>query len=256
MTSIPLPSDPDDVQPDAHLGGVRGPAYATVPEWVLYSDVSANAVRLYATLTRYVGLNEAGWPSRKTLAGRTHLSPTTVDRALQELVDLGALHIEPRYRSDGSQTSSLYYLTTPDATTEATPAHERPPPSPRATSLEVTPRRPNPNDRTPTNARDTDAAFDAAWEHYPRKLNRKGALKAWKAQVSKGASVDDLTTAALHYASGVRGKDPGYIMHGSTFYGPNDRWRDYLAGTVVDTTGQPAGLGFMLGKIQEARHGD
>ena len=112
MSSIPLPSDHADEQPDAHLGGVRDftVPYGTIPEWVLYSDVSANAVRLYVTLTRYVGRNEAGWPSRKTLAGHCHLSPTTVDRALQELVDLGAIRIEPRYRSDGSQTSSLYYL--------------------------------------------------------------------------------------------------------------------------------------------------
>ena len=246
-------------------GGVRGPAYATIPEWVLDAPISATAVRLFAVLTRYVGTNDAAWPSRKTMAGRLHLSPTTLDRALVELTELGAIIMQPRYRSDGSQTSSLYYLwpSTPDSTTDAPHPQERRPPSPSADTppspqtmtLEVTPMRKNPKDRTPSNARrdfEVEVGFDASWDHYPRKVNRKGALRAWIAQCNKGATVEALSLAVLHYAMSMEGKEPTYIMHGATFFGPNDRWQDYLEEPILDRTNEgDAGWALIMGKVAQ-----
>lgn len=75
-----------------------------------------------------------------------------------------------------------------------------------------------------------DDPFDATWALYPRKLNRKGAEKAWLARVKAGADPEDLYRATVNYARLREGRDPTTTMHGATFFGPNDRWEDYVDG--------------------------
>ncbi len=107
---------------------VHGRAYAVIPEWILDAEISASAVRLFATLGRFVGANDAAFPSRRTLAARMHCSVATVDRALSELKGIGAIKIEAQTRGDGSRTSSLFYLwplATPLPTGDGTPHHGR-----------------------------------------------------------------------------------------------------------------------------------
>ena len=51
------------------------------------------------------------WPSRATLAKDLGVqSIRTVDSAIKELVDLGALRVEKRYKANNEQTSNLYIL--------------------------------------------------------------------------------------------------------------------------------------------------
>ena len=83
--------------------------FAQIPEWVLYSKISAQAVRLYAVLHRYADKEGTAFPSRKTLAGRLNMtSPKTVDAALKELIELGAITSQKRFDEAGDQTSNLY----------------------------------------------------------------------------------------------------------------------------------------------------
>lgn len=70
--------------------------------------------------------------------------------------------------------------------------------------------------------------FAAVWAIYPRKLNRKGAEKAWTARVRSGVDPADLHRATENYARLRDGEDPSTTMHAATFFGPNDRWADYL----------------------------
>jgi len=86
--------------------------FAIVPEWVLMADVSANAVRLYAVLNRYANSQGRAWPSRRTLAEALRISASTIDRAKDELVDIGALTVESRTTPAGDYTSNLYILAT------------------------------------------------------------------------------------------------------------------------------------------------
>ena len=72
-------------------------------------------------------------------------------------------------------------------------------------------------------------AFDEIWNRYPRKVNRAGAAKAFKAAIQRGAQIDDLIRAVDNYATLCAGRDTQYVMHGSTFFGPNDRWQDFLS---------------------------
>ena len=101
--------------------------FALVPEWLLYSDVSAQAIRLYAVLSRYADQTGHAYPSRKTLAtGLNVRSKDTVDRALKELVDLGAVTVTTRYDQAGDQTSNAYTIRRAAPAPEVA-AHLRPP---------------------------------------------------------------------------------------------------------------------------------
>jgi hypothetical protein len=86
--------------------------FAIVPEWIIDSDVSANAIRLYAILNRYANSRGQAFPTRATLAKRMSCSTDTVDRAKQELVEIGALTIQRRTTDAGDPTSNLYTIHT------------------------------------------------------------------------------------------------------------------------------------------------
>jgi hypothetical protein len=84
--------------------------FAIIPEWVLHADVSANAVRLYGVLNRFANSRGHAWPSRKTIADLMRVSVATIDRAKDELVELGALTVEARTTPSGDPSSNLYIL--------------------------------------------------------------------------------------------------------------------------------------------------
>ena len=86
--------------------------FAIVPEWLLDADIGDAAVRLYAVLLRYGQSSGARMPSRATLARRMHKKSTdSVDRALKELVAIGAVVIEHRY-DGGQRLTNAYHLRT------------------------------------------------------------------------------------------------------------------------------------------------
>ena len=101
-----LPDAADEEPPE-----IIGEAFAILPERVLYAQVSAHAVRIYAALQRYVNLPLGAIPSRATIADRVHVSRSTANRAIKELVDAGMITVEPRFR-EGTQerTSSRFIL--------------------------------------------------------------------------------------------------------------------------------------------------
>lgn len=113
--------------------------FTIIPEWILYSDVSAQAVRVYGVLRRYADAQGKCHPSRKTIAERCRTSVATVDRAVSELIEIHALTVEHRFVDDPAgrkvHTSNRYTLhslpanrvggwTAGDATS---PAHETTP---------------------------------------------------------------------------------------------------------------------------------
>lgn len=71
---------------------------------------------------------------------------------------------------------------------------------------------------------ESSVTFDDFWKHYPRKLNRGAAKKAWMAAVKK-ANPADIIAAVSEYATLVAGKDPQFIPHGSTWLN-GERWSD------------------------------
>lgn len=237
--------------------------FAQVPEWVLYHpDLSAQAVRVFGALDRHAGEAGSCYPSLARIARLIGCSQDTVRRAIADLVDAGAVVVTPQFvpavGHDGEptgkmrQTSNTYELRGAPPGAAATP-----PPSPNATAAprgdagpitrasvnesqeERTTRAPLVDVSDETLASATSETFDATWALYPRKLNRKGAEKAWLAQLRKGVDPGDLYRAVENYARLRAGKDPTTTMHGSTFFGPNDRWADYVDGIPHDEVALP-----------------
>jgi hypothetical protein len=85
--------------------------FAVMPEWVIELAISHTAFRLYAVLARYAdNVTHQAFPSLETLAGRLGCGEKTVRRAIEDLVEHGAIkkHTRGRYQS------SLYtVMTTP-----------------------------------------------------------------------------------------------------------------------------------------------
>ena len=87
--------------------------FAIIPEWVLALPVSSNAIRTYACLRRFADNNTGEcFPSRKLLAMKSRLSVSTLDRAIAELVEHGAILVQPRKNIKGDWTSNLYTVLT------------------------------------------------------------------------------------------------------------------------------------------------
>jgi hypothetical protein len=72
--------------------------------------------------------------------------------------------------------------------------------------------------------------FEGAWSQYPNKTNKKGALKAYTARRREGVEHAELELAVAGYARSIRaaGTEAEFIMHGATFFGPNERWKEYV----------------------------
>lgn len=97
--------------------------FTIIPEWILYSDVSPQAIRLYGVLRRYADRDGSCFPSRKRLASDLRVESTKpVDKALKELQTIGAITIEHRYTDNGDLQSNLYtVLSVPQGRDEKLP---------------------------------------------------------------------------------------------------------------------------------------
>ena len=231
----------DITAPDDDESGVQGEPYATIPEWILYAEISDRAVRLFVTLSRYVGANDKGWPSRKTLAKKLKCSVASIDRATAELVEIKAVTIQQRRRDNGSLTSSYYWLWPKTPPTERQERSEVPPvvsggvPSP-VTHQEGTTVRSNNTESilfNENNSRSQKAftpEFEKLWAIYPRRLGKRDAAKAIGARLKARVTLAELLEASENYAVLRAGQDQDYTMLAKTFYGPNERWKDYLNG--------------------------
>lgn len=84
-------------------------------------------------------------------------------------------------------------------------------------------------------ARPVVEKFLEAWALYPTRRGgnpRRMALRAWIARVrAKEATPEQLYLATVNYRKycvGAQAEGTPYVLHGATFYGPNERWRDFL----------------------------
>ena len=73
---------------------------------------------------------------------------------------------------------------------------------------------------------DYDTEFDYIWERYPLKVAVKAAKKAYIARRRAGIDPHTLLEAVTLYAEQRKGEDPKYTLRGSTFFGPDERWKE------------------------------
>ena len=74
---------------------------------------------------------------------------------------------------------------------------------------------------------DFSVDFLSFWNIYPNKKRKKESFKCWNARLKEGISVDDLLRASENYVAQL--KDMNFCMHSTTFLGPNERYKDFLA---------------------------
>lgn len=72
--------------------------------------------------------------------------------------------------------------------------------------------------------------FEEIWKQYPRKIDKGGAYKAYKARLNAGYSEEELIQAVKNYAAECKenGTLQKYIKHGATFFGSSTPFVDYL----------------------------
>src|SRR5215218_3144002 len=101
--------------------------FAIVPEWVLDADISDAALRLYAVLLRYGQTSGHRMPGRRLLASRLHKrSRDSVDRALKELVGVGAVLVQHRRQGPVNLTNRYVVRSTPPQRRPVPPVGEEP----------------------------------------------------------------------------------------------------------------------------------
>jgi len=86
--------------------------FAILPESILFAPISSNAIRLYCILRRRADeKTNACYPSQNYLAKNMYCSVRTIQRCLEELVEIGAITVEHRKLADtDAYTSNMYYL--------------------------------------------------------------------------------------------------------------------------------------------------
>lgn len=86
--------------------------FALVPEWLLLTSASDAAIRVYAIMAaRWADRGDnTCWPSRATIAATVGCSVDKIDRAIGQLVKVGAIEVIHRANETGAQTSNGYRL--------------------------------------------------------------------------------------------------------------------------------------------------
>jgi hypothetical protein len=75
--------------------------------------------------------------------------------------------------------------------------------------------------------------FEEFWEHYPRKLEKKTAFKAWNARIKRDrAAPESMIQAAINYAKycELQHIEQRYVKHASTFLGPDKPFEEFING--------------------------
>lgn len=79
-------------------------------------------------------------------------------------------------------------------------------------------------------------SFEEFWKNYPRKDNKGGAYKKYKARINSGFTPDELLEACKNYAEECKAenRDKKYIKMGQTFLSDTTPFVDYLRKGDID----------------------
>lgn len=219
--------------------------WAMVPSWVM-QHLKGAEIAVYASLGSFSDRDGNSYPYTKTIAERAGVSVSTVRNTIQKMRRLGILATTERRRSDGSLSGLDYHLIYSRPahlnTTPVTPASDPKPPaqthvsaghsqslhpvtplthtSDARTHQENTPSKylkeeipalaeASPITHTPTQL------FDEFWNHYPRKVGKLAALKAWK-NATKKTNPTLIVEGVRRYADDPN-RDPNFTKHPATW---------------------------------------
>jgi hypothetical protein len=78
--------------------------------------------------------------------------------------------------------------------------------------------------------RDYTPEFMRLWGIYPRQVNITASIDKYNQLLNDGVSYEEMLTAVTNYARVKASTSVQYLMHFTTFFGPHERWKDYLDG--------------------------
>ena len=154
--------------------------FSIIPETVLYADISASAVRVYGVLRRHADKDDGTcYPGRARIAELGRMTPRTVDKAIDELIGIGALRVQKRHDPENpkKQLSNQYTVITPSKNCTTPLANSAPPPSKNCSVTRVI--EPESENQKTYDQPSVDQAFNTFWKNYPRKVQRKKCLTWW-----------------------------------------------------------------------------
>ena len=202
--------------------------FSIVPEWVIDADISDRAVRVYAILARYADSETLqAFPSRETLAKRARCHWRSIDRAIDELVKLGAVTKTHRKNGDAYQ-SNIYTLRrvlprlSPGTDTGDTGVLTgESVDTDTGGNLTIT------TELEPTeleSLNDINEQFNEFWAVYPRKKGKGQARRAFEKALEK-TDLETIIAGVEAYIEHEDMSDPQFVAHPSTWLN-GERWED------------------------------
>jgi hypothetical protein len=207
----------------------------TIPGWIVaHPTLSDRSVRLWGYLKGALnGAFSVPGTSHRSLAELMDVSVASVRRSIYELRDAGAIQIAHRFK-DGKQLRNSYFLWPADPDGEhfrvLTGEHHAQGRAPvyisNNKSINIGQKSAHPS---PKSQKYKDE-FEQVWSIYPRRVNKARAYKAFARTLDKKIPFELLLKATTNYAKNRVGTEEQYTLHGSTFFGPDERWRDFIEG--------------------------
>jgi len=207
--------------------------FAVIPESVLYADISSSAVRVYGVLRRHADKDDGTcYPGRARIAELGRMAPRTVDKAIDELIGIGALRVQSRHDPENpkKQLSNQYTVLTPSKNCTTPLANSAPPPSKNCSVTRVI--EPESENQRTYDQLAVDQAFDTFWNTYPRKVGRKKCAQWWNRHRQHSQQILDRLDAWCQYWSQTV-TDNRYIPHPYTWLN-QERWNDPIP-TISNT---------------------
>jgi len=188
--------------------------------------ISKHGLLAYWVLCRHADAKAQCFPSIRRIATQTRLGVATVWRAIEELVDAGYVkrqkRLEPGRREKAVNVYTILYRCSREehGVSGGNTVFQG---DNRTISSELEPTKNSISITAYT------ADFETLWNSYPRKIAKAAAYRKWQATLKKGADRKLLLQAVEAYAAECQaeGRDPRFIKHASTFFGPDEHWRDY-----------------------------
>ena len=243
-----------------HTGRIDADEYfAMIPEWVLYGDISAYAVRLYGTLRRHADQRGECFPSRRRLAGFCKMSESTLDRSMKELIAIGAVRVQHRQTEDGEFTSNRYTVVSQrgggvSQTPGGVISDARGGLKSEALTIAIVNESHEPEHMVtvPVTEKTAPVDFERFWGQYPRKVGKEKALKVWR-RLSRGDRNDALWALPRHVELwGRRQVAREFIPHPTSWLNGR-RWEDDLSGELqqpVQPSRSAPGMGVIRAIMQ------
>ena len=167
------------------------------------SKATGRAKLVLLGIANHLG-DQGAWPSISTLARYANASERSVKRDIQELMELGELKVELQ-NAPGKQQykTNLYWITISSGVTESTAGVtdwvSRGDSSGKSGVTPVGTQNINITIKEPSLKSSIDE-FEIFWNHYPKKVAKADALKAWK-QATKKKTADELIELVQRYAN-------------------------------------------------------